>query len=257
MLLIVLERRRRKKDDDDASWDGSESDDTDDETISDEESNVIVLKEKMDASEEIKHIVSDPIATESAVKSDNYFDCSLGKFFTDIGINLVKEYVQTDLIKQQNRKLVREKKSGQNTRERLVTIAALMKNLELSKENNVPYKFTLKKCEFCSFKTESELVMANHLQIPHMKNNLYKCNFCSFQIKSPHDIIFHMEAEHNIKGKLERAPSYHECPNCPFEDNGKGKLARHLIACAKKFKPDLNLSPPLEWEPPAKIPKVI
>ncbi|CAK1590400.1 unnamed protein product [Parnassius mnemosyne] len=65
-----------------------------------------------------------------------------------------------------------------------------------------------------------------------------------------------MEAEHNIRGRLERAPAYQQCPSCHFEDNSKTKLARHLIACAKKFKPEFNLAPPLEWEPPAKIPKL-
>lgn len=191
-----------------------------------------------------------------SIKTDNYFDCSLGKFFVDIGLNLVQEYVQSDLLKQQNRKLYREKKLGQNTKSTEISIASLSKNVEFSKENNAPYKFKYKKCEFCSFKTESILALAHHLETPHMKTNCYKCNFCSFEVRSPHDILNHMQVVHSIRGRLERAPSCHQCPNCPFEDNGKGKLARHQISCAKKFKPGLNLSPPVEWEPPAKIPKV-
>nr|XP_013189054.1 unnamed protein product [Amyelois transitella] len=249
-------RRNQPNDDDDASWDGESSSESEDDIISDEENTTIVIKDKADSIEEIKDVTDLTVEKVISGKSDNYFDCSLGKFFVNIGLNLVQEYVQNDLLKQQNRKLYREKKSGQNTKATESSIASLMKNVEFSKENNAPYKFSQKKCEHCSFKSESMLAMAHHLETPHMKNNLYKCNYCTFEIKSPHDILYHMEAEHNVRGKLERAPAYHQCANCPFEDNGKGKLARHLIPCAKKFKPELNLAPPVEWEPPAKIPKI-
>ncbi|XP_053623760.1 histone-lysine N-methyltransferase, H3 lysine-79 specific-like [Plodia interpunctella] len=250
-------RRNRTNDDDDASWDGESSSDSDDDIISDDDVNsTVVIKDKADSIEEIKDVTDLTVEKVCSGKSDNYFDCSLGKFFVNIGLNLVQEYVQNDLLKQQNRKLYREKKSGHNTKATQTSIASLMKNVEFSKENNAPYTFTQKKCEHCSFKTESMLVMAHHLETPHMKNNVYKCNYCTFEIKSPHDILYHMEAEHNVRGKLERAPAYHQCANCPFEDNGKGKLARHLIPCAKKFKPEVNLAPPVEWEPPAKIPKI-
>ncbi|XP_030026775.2 MOG interacting and ectopic P-granules protein 1 [Manduca sexta] len=250
------ERNQRKDEDDDVSWDGESSTDSDDDILSDEEDKITVIKDKADPIDNIKEVTELTSEQICQSKSDNYFDCSLGKFFIDIGYNLVQEYVQHDLLKQQNRKMHREKKSGHSTKATETSIASLMKNIELSKENNLPYSFTQKKCEYCSFKSESALVMSHHLETPHMKNNVYKCNFCSFEIRSPHDILFHMEAEHNIRGKLERAPAYHQCANCPFEDNGKGKLARHLIPCAKRFKPDLNLAPPIEWEPPAKIPKI-
>lgn len=135
------------------------------------------------------------------------------------------------------------------------------------------FRMEIRKCEFCNFKTESKLAMAYHLETPHMKNFVYKCNFCSYEVRSPHDILFHMEAEHAVRGNfplsfnnnsvkpvfaghLERAPAFHQCPSCPFEDNQKGKLSRHLVVCARKFKPDRNLEPPPDWEPPAKIPRM-
>lgn len=228
--------------------------------ISDDDTpKTIIIKEKEDDSLDG---IKDPTTTTDLIseikntKSDNYFDNSLGKFFINIGVNLVQEYVQADLLKQQKRKLYKENRSGSgNVKGTELAIKSLSKNLEFSRDNNAPYKFAQKKCEFCSFKSESALAMAHHMETPHMKNNIYKCNFCAFEIRSPHDILYHMEAEHNTRGRLERAPAYHQCANCPFEDNGKGKLARHLVACAKKFKPDHNLGPPVEWEPPAKIPK--
>ncbi|XP_012150887.2 zinc finger protein MEP-1 isoform X3 [Megachile rotundata] len=193
------------------------------------------------------------IRQEDRNKVLTYFDLPLGKFFMQIGVNLVQEYVQTDLLRTQKRK---QGKQGSTSAETQLAINSLIKNLEFSKENNEPFHLELKKCEFCSFKTESTLVMQHHLETPHMRNYVYKCNFCTVEVRSPHDILFHMEAEHNTRGRLERGPAFHQCPNCPFEDNQKGKLTRHILACTKKFRPEKNLEPATDWEPPAKIPRL-
>lgn len=185
-------------------------------------------------------------------KIPTYFDLPLGKFFMQIGMNLVQEYVQTDLLRTQKRK----QGKGSTSAETQLAINSLIKNLEFSKENNEPFHLEMKKCEFCSFKTESTLVMQHHLETPHMRNYVYKCNFCPMEVRSPHDILYHMEAEHNTRGRLERGPAFHQCPNCPFEDNQKGKLTRHILACTKKFRPERNLEPAVDWEPPAKIPRI-
>ncbi|XP_067001815.2 uncharacterized protein [Anabrus simplex] len=187
-------------------------------------------------------------------KVPTYFDNPLGKFFSQIGVNLVQEYVQTELLRSQKRK--REREGGKGNATTQFAINSLIKNLELSKENNEPFHLEQRKCEYCSFKTESTLVMAQHLETPHMRNYVYRCNFCPLEVRSPHDILFHMEAEHNVRGRLERAPAFHQCPNCPFEDNQKGKLTRHLMSCSKKHKPEKNQEPPPDWEPPAKIPRI-
>ncbi|CAL1675864.1 unnamed protein product [Lasius platythorax] len=181
-----------------------------------------------------------------------YFDLPLGKFFMQIGMNLVQEFVQTDLLRTQKRK----QGKGSTSAETQLAINSLIKNLEFSKENNEPFHLEMKKCEFCSFKTESTLVMQHHLETPHMRNYVYRCNFCPMEVRSPHDILYHMEAEHNTRGRLERGPAFHQCPNCPFEDNQKGKLTRHILACTKKFRPERNLEPAADWEPPAKIPRL-
>ncbi|KAJ8711375.1 hypothetical protein PYW07_008617 [Mythimna separata] len=247
-------KRRRGMEEDDDSWDGESCADSDDDQATDEDA--ILIRDRDDTIDQLKDPISMIAKGLSGGKPDSYFDCSLGQFFINVGLNLVQEYVQTDLLKHQNRKLYKEKKSGRSTKATEAAIASLTQNLEFSKKTNAPYALVQRRCDFCSFKTESMLVMAHHLEAPHMRNNIYKCNSCEFEIRSPHDILFHMEAEHNIRGRLERAPAYQQCANCHFEDNSKTKLARHLIACAKKFKPDLNLGPPIEWEPPAKIPKL-
>ncbi|GBP15568.1 MOG interacting and ectopic P-granules protein 1 [Eumeta japonica] len=114
----------------------------------------------------------------------------------------------------------------------------------------------MKRCEFCNFKSESALAMANHYETPHMNGVLYKCNFCIFEIRNATEIVYHMEAVHNIKARLIKPLPYHQCPNCGFEDNGKAKLARHQPVCAKKFRPEINMAPPSDWEAPAKIPRL-
>lgn len=208
----------------------------------------------VDLSESVFSNVTDKndVRQDDRNKVLTYFDLPLGKFFMQIGMNLVQEYVQTDLLRTQKRK----QGKGSTSAETQLAINSLIKNLEFSKENNEPFHLELKKCEFCNFKTESTLVMQHHLETPHMRNYVYKCNFCPMEVRSPHDILFHMEAEHNTRGRLERGPAFHQCPNCPFEDNQKGKLTRHILACTKKFRPEKNLEPAADWEPPAKIPRL-
>lgn len=254
-----MKRRNIQADED---WDaGATSDeDSDDEEgegvtkvlIKDMDNDLSTVKEHIITPETIKEAI---IGGSGSKKTDSFFDSALGKFFMGIGVNLVQEHVQTDLLRQQKRKRDREQYVTPSASTQMA-IASLKKNLETSKENNAPFKFELKRCEFCKFKSESALVMANHYETPHSALTAHKCNFCTFESKHAHEILYHMEALHNIKGRMEKPISYHQCPNCMFEDNGKSKLARHSMACAKKFKPESNLTPPLDWDPPAKIPKI-
>ncbi|XP_031349043.1 uncharacterized protein LOC116175091 isoform X3 [Photinus pyralis] len=243
--------------------DAPESDKKDDDADKDESnkegSDVELVNEKQEGKDFELDLPVMPIPnTANALAAElrkpaTYFDSALGKFFMGIGYGLVQESVQTDLLKQQKRK--RDRENWENA-ETIKTINSLIKNLEYTKENNVPYRMPTKKCEYCSFKTESSLAMSFHLETPHMKNYVYRCNFCTYEVRSPHDILFHMEVKHGVRGRLERAPAFHQCPNCPFEDNQKGKLSRHSVACMRKFKPERNLEPPADFEPPAKIPRM-
>lgn len=181
---------------------------------------------------------TDVIKDKPKIQSPNYFENPLGKFFMQIGVNLVQEHVQLDLLRTQRRK--RDREGDKCPEEVHMAISSLIKTLEFSKENNDPFQFGLKKCELCNFKSESSLVMAHHLETPHMTANYcYRCNFCTFQVRSPHEILQHMDS-HSIRGRLERGPALHQCPSCPFEDSYKGKLTRHLISCSKKYRPEIN-----------------
>ncbi|KAK9496843.1 hypothetical protein O3M35_012933 [Rhynocoris fuscipes] len=238
-----------------AKEEGAENEDKEEKARSEDKSDTETDEEGKDSdSSSKKDSDGIEIVSDNKKKSESYFDNPLGKFFMQIGVNLVQEYVQTDLLRNQKRKRDRDGKTC--APEVHMAISSLLRTLEFSKESNKHYKLELQKCKLCNFKTESELVMAHHLETPHMRNYVYRCNFCTLEVRSPHDILFHMEAEHNVRGRLERAPAFHQCPNCPFEDNQKGKLSRHLLSCAKKYKPERNQEPPIDWEPPAKIPRV-
>jgi len=149
----------------------------------------------------------DQIYEPKKPSSDDYFESPVGKLLMNIGVNLVQEFVQVDLLKFQKRQGEKEKKNsrmGMMTHMTQQSIISLKKNIDETKENNEPFKSKMKKCELCNFKTESELVMSTHLETPHMRNYSYRCNFCTYTTRVPQEIIFHMEAEHTVKARLER-----------------------------------------------------
>ncbi|XP_036335981.1 MOG interacting and ectopic P-granules protein 1 [Rhagoletis pomonella] len=263
-------KRRRGGDEPDESWSEESDEDDDDDEDDDSESGLrtkVLIKEAGDDFPALKGAIKPTAAlvqspsssaqnasVASKLGQDNYFESPLGKFFMDIGVGQVQEFVQSDLIRLQKRKM--RKSLGKNITEFERAITALSGNLEASQKKNTPFKFTMKRCEFCNFKSESALAMANHYETPHMNGPLYKCNFCPFEIRNATEIVYHMEAIHNIKARLIKPLPYHQCPNCGFEDNGKAKLGRHQPVCAKKFRPEINLAPPADWEAPAKIPRI-
>jgi len=219
------EKKKREEDEED----GEDGDEKDEKSEKD--------KDKKDVKKEKKE-----------EHKDAYFGSKLGKFFTDLGMNLVQEFVQTDLLRDQQRRSIKDKSVAV-----IHAIKSLENNLEESKDKNEGFHHDLRKCRFCSFRSESRLVLQHHMETPHMRNFVYRCNFCDFETKIPQEVLFHMDNEHGVKGKLERAPYYHQCPSCPFEDNGKGKLTRHKVGCDKRFKAEDNQKPERDWDPPAKI----
>ena len=126
-----------------------------------------------------------PPLKKSQSESASYFESPIGKFLIKIGFNLVREPVQEDLLRQQRRVKNKTAETEQN-------ISSLMKNIEISKEQNSAFKQELKKCDHCSFKTESILVLLHHMQRPHMRNNMYMCSYCKEETSNPELIIKHI-----------------------------------------------------------------
>jgi len=251
------ESKKRKEERQKRRDDGEEDveEDTDDEAEEEKEEKSEVKEEDKkdeDIKNDVKSEKEEKAATEKkedkAAGKNAYFDSTLGKFFTELGMNLVQEFVQKDLLHQQKKRAQKDKSASV-----MHAIMSLQKNLDDSKESNEQFHFEMRKCKFCSFRTESRVTMQHHMETPHMKNFIYRCNFCEYETKIPQEVLFHMDSVHGVKGKLERAPYFHQCPQCPFEDNGKGKLTRHKIGCDKRFKSELNQIPERDWDPPAKI----
>ena len=209
------------------------------------------LKKKADVTDDDeKDKSSEPVSEVKKPSGETFFDSHLGNFVINLGMNLVQEHVQTDLLREQTKKSQKDKSASV-----MHAIMSLKKNLEASKDKNDGFHFDLRKCRYCSFRTESILVLESHYETPHMKNGMLRCNYCHFETKAPQEILAHMQTKHGVRGKLERAIAAHQCPQCPFEDGMRGKLTRHKVGCDKRFRGDRNQEPPHDWEPPAKIPK--
>lgn len=186
-LKKELEEERKKEEEEEKKKESDEKKDGDDDEEmekEEDEEDKVESGAKKDVEDEKK---DEPIDVEEKLnelkKPPTYFESALGKFFLNIGQSLVQEVVQTDLLKQQKRK--RDREGGKNS-DTDKTINSLLKNLEYTKENNEAYQLPMKKCEFCSFKTESSLAMAYHLETPHMKNFVYRCNFCQYEVCTRH-----------------------------------------------------------------------
>lgn len=161
-------KEEKEKEEDDKEKSEVKKEETEKEKSKDEKMEV----EKKSEEDEEEETKEDEKKEDDKKGSGSYFDNALGKFFMHIGINLVQEHVQNDLLKSQKRK--REREGTKVSSDTLQAISSLTKTLEFSKENNDPFRFDMQKCEYCNFKTESKLVMAHHLETPHMKNYIYR-----------------------------------------------------------------------------------
>ena len=99
-------------------------------------------------------------------------------------MNLVQEFVQKDLLHQQKKRAQKDKSASV-----MHAIMSLQKNLDDSKESNEQFHFEMRKCKFCSFRTESRVSMQHHMETPHMKNFIYRCNFCEYETKIPQEVV--------------------------------------------------------------------
>ena len=137
--------------------------------------NAVKENDSMDTGEAKKTVTpeSKDVKAESTdsvkKKADSFFDSSLGKLFYDLGMNLVQETVQIDLLTEQQRKARKDKSATI-----MHAIRSLKVNIEQSKQKNQAFHMDLKKCRFCSFRTESQVVLDHHMETPHMKGTNYR-----------------------------------------------------------------------------------
>ena len=108
-------------------------------------------------------------STDISPKKSEFFDSCLGKLFYGLGMNLVQETVQKDLLAEQQRRARKDKSAAV-----MHAIMSLKANIEQSKDRNKAFEMELKKCKFCSFRTESQAVLDHHMETPHMKGSNYR-----------------------------------------------------------------------------------
>ena len=103
---------------DEADKKDSENDKKDSESDSDEDED--------DEEEEEEKVVMEPgeIKTDTKKTPGNYFETTLGKFVVDLGMNLVQEFVQEDLLKELTKKSQKDKSASM-----MHSIASLKNNL--------------------------------------------------------------------------------------------------------------------------------
>ena len=169
----------------------------------------------------------------------------------NVGLNLAKQQVYEDLTRVHDKKKQKDALSNHGKK-----FSDLYKSkYETFVEANKPFALEVKKCKDCAFKTESDNVLQWHLEFAHgQDNNTYECSFCEFIGKQPGEFFFHMEAEHNRKGRIYMKHAFFSCALCPFENNSKKALMKHQQKCERSFKMRRNLEPaPTDCDIPLKL----
>lgn len=187
---------------------------------------------------------------DEGIENKDFFEKPIGSLLMSIGSNLVKE--QCDIS------LYREKvisKDAKMPKQLVLTLNEQKENLKKLKVENRPFKYPMKRCEFCDFQTESELVMATHYETPHPTHRGPRCNYCNLILGSEYKIQFHMETVHNIKARIQKVGGNFECGFCKFDSTLEFVVEEHTAECRKKVNLKRNLAPPADWEYPAKIRK--
>ncbi|KAG1656839.1 MOG interacting and ectopic P-granules protein 1 [Nymphon striatum] len=173
----------------------------------------------------------------------SYFKHSIGNFFMEIGQRLVSEWVQKDLVRSRRKKI---EKDGE-TEGAVKSLEAMASMYEQLKTINGPFHFRLRKCDRCRFKTESGIVMNNHLQTPHIFPSTYKysCTYCEYDSRDSSAISLHMKMYHNVNAIVDPIPFFHHCTLCLYNtDKKKTSLFTHGEIH--------NLAPTTDYSYPAK-----
>lgn len=155
------------------------------------------------------------------------------------------------MLREQKRRLHKQKKVQKTYDSIKRTIHFLRQNLEISAEANSDFKFKQKKCRFCDFRSESMHVMAFHMNSPHnIIDDKFNCNYCDIEMNSSTIILEHMQSVHGIAGQVEPPLPKIPCHLCPLDM--KNFVSTHLKVCPQKFNINQNLIPEC-WDFPAKI----
>lgn len=169
----------------------------------------------------------------------------LANFLNNLGLDIVKQSVYQEAIHIQSRK----QQSGKLTDVECSQLDKMRTSCRELAEKLKHLKLSYRKCKLCNFVSESVNVHFWHREHPHVnKREDFCCSYCDFLTRNNLAFNFHMEAEHNIKGRSMEKPAFWQCSLCPFEHNSKSKLTQHRWKCEKNFEMKTHLSPSPETD---------
>ncbi|GAB1599207.1 uncharacterized protein LOC115219804 [Argonauta hians] len=169
----------------------------------------------------------------------------LANFLNNLGLDIVKQSVYQEAIHIQSRK----QQSGKLTEVECSQLDKMRTSCRELAEKLKHLKLSYRKCKLCNFVSESVNVHFWHREHPHInKREDFCCSYCDFLTRNNQAFNFHMEAEHNIKGRSMEKPAFWQCSLCPFEHNSKSKLTQHRWKCEKNFEMKTHLSPSPETD---------
>uniref|UniRef100_A0A0N5B745 C2H2-type domain-containing protein n=1 Tax=Strongyloides papillosus TaxID=174720 RepID=A0A0N5B745_STREA len=160
---------------------------------------------------------------KSIFKSPN-----MSQLIMDIGDGLVKEHVYGDIVFQRN--LPEPPRSPEEYERVVIQLRPLYEQV---KEDNKPYKVKYKKCKACGFKTESQVILTEHLQKLHFDGKRYRCTYCPEVDASEKKILKHIRNMHDKEPVIEPVPDKYQCPICEENFPFKGPREAHYKLCKK------------------------
>ncbi|CAD5219284.1 unnamed protein product [Bursaphelenchus okinawaensis] len=162
----------------------------------------------------------------------SYSAPSMTKMLLDIGQDLVQESTYSDIVHARN---LPEVPKNVDTYKQ---VAAQLKPVwESLRDKNKAFKLKQYLCSACDFKTDSMIVMSNHKQTLHVRDNkrIY-CGMCPEYNTNGSRMERHMVEVHAVKPLMpEEPPSKIQCPICEENFQFKGQRDGHLKSCKRDY----------------------
>lgn len=173
---------------------------------------------------------------------DDYFKSSVGQLLLSVGLSRVTEFNLEDNTRRLASKI---KRGGENAAHLTAELNSLKSQLSQARASNRPYKSDkILRCPHCSFKTDVDIVLSGHLEIPHMSfRREHLCNWCPYKVKCSNQIVFHTLVQHKKRCLIEKPLSLHCCRFCPYECKSKRKMTSHLTRCQLVYLHNVLLGP--------------
>ncbi len=179
----------------------------------------------------------------------------LAKLLFDIGVDLARQQVYTDLIRVQTKKKKQNKLQEKDCQQ----LDKLNDACQHLAQKNKPFKVKAlaSKCH-CGYRGDLANIMEAHKEYGHEEAPFkIRCGYCETVSLYPDEHFSHCRKEHNRSGRMFSKLATFVCPFCPYEGNQRKTAEKHMEKCEKNFRLSRNLQPtpadcdiPLRGMPP-------